>query len=87
MNSVRSVPAFNIVVSFEPVQLIVSLASEQVIEPACAEDLLIVIVANPFETSDVPDFKSTKIAGFICENVFVIGVGKEGSVIGVENFD
>lgn len=46
-----------IVIAFEPVQLVVALASEQVVEPPCAEDFLVVAITDPFNTSDVADFK------------------------------
>jgi hypothetical protein len=58
VNSVHAVATFNVVVAFEPVELVVSAASEQVVEPACAEDLLFVVITDPFDTADVSEFKS-----------------------------
>lgn len=52
-NLVDIVASRNIVVAFEPVQLVFAFASEEVVEPGGAEDLLVVSVADPLDAADV----------------------------------
>ena len=50
---IDAVTTCHVVVAFETVEVVISSSTEEVVDPGCAEDPLIVIVADPLETSDV----------------------------------